>query len=171
MMRSTPEGDVTSSAPVSSIPAVTPCFPSQSTRVPVALGDAARQACRISPGLCPPRPPAAPTSRQVLSSSNRPRSIARPELTFDRGRARANLGRIGGRLQVHADADHDGLVVGADAMALGENAGELPAPDQQIVGPLEIGRESRGRDNAVTHADAGGERQSATAFDTRWVAQ
>ena len=141
MIRSTPDDVFTSNAPPSSIPA-------RHTGVPVPLDARADRTRRgraprlqdITGALVQRREPVR-TTRQDRREQRV--AIDRPaQLALDRRRARRDLRRIGRRLHVDADADHDGLIARADREALGEDAGQLAPADQQVVRPFQIGAQS-----------------------------
>ena len=62
---------------------------------------------------------------------------------LDRRDARRKLRRIRGRLQIHAEPDHDELERARLHRRLRENACELAAADQHVVRPLDLRGQSR----------------------------
>ncbi len=148
MMRSTPPGVFTRSAPDSSMPAVvprwTPAAASHSTRVPVADGAAARHACRIPPGS------AIEARQAVHQRGQRPRPAPRP----DRRRARAPLRATSRAPPRRADTRPACRLMPTPITtawcgvpmraALRQDARQLAAPHEQVVRPLESAAQARG---------------------------
>ena len=164
MIRSMPAVVFTSNAPSSSMPAVTPLrpfpFDARADRV------RRRRAPRLQDITGTSAPSRASRSHSAIKDRGRaaaPRSIGRPNSpSIDVARAR-NIRRIRGRLHVHADADDDGLIRRADREPFGEDAGQLAPSDEQIVRPLQIGRQSGRGQNAVAHRNTGGQREQRQA--------
>ena len=82
-----------------------------------------------------------------------------PQLPFNRRRARADVRRIRGGLQVQSNADDDRLTGRADRDTFSQDARELALADNQIIGPLQIGHQPGHRRHAVSNRDPCGQGQ------------
>ncbi len=136
-------------------------------RDPDALGDHARQASsRAGAAVDVAQGPSPPGQRAEDRHQHAVGIDGAAGERLERDGPRRDVGRIGGRAQVEAEADHDGREPRPDHRPLGQDAGQLAGwragrVDHDVVRPLQGGAHARRVGNRLDDGDAGHDRQQA----------